>query len=294
MSITSNWPLPLTSERYLVPKSFVSELSKNKVTKDLVPLAFGYYENAQGHTTHRVNHENQLMIFCVDGKGSLQVNQNNYDVQPGDVIFLPSGLEHKYQADKKTPWSIYWCHVEGEVFSDFMDIIGVSKDNCLINIRDLNPLISEFKQLLQTAKFGYQLNRFFLASSILNKILGLIALDKTVTFTPQNKELSKNAIDDYFTDNIERSLNLDQMSKQFGLSKFYFAKKFQQLVGTSPLKYFMHLKIQNACLLLDTTNNPIKTISKSVGYEDPYYFSRLFKQTLGISPSQYRQSRNNH
>jgi AraC-like DNA-binding protein len=60
------------------------------------------------------------------------------------------------------------------------------------------------------------------------------------------------------------------------------------LTGHSPIQHFLHLKIQHACLLLDTSENSIKQIAGEVGYNDAYYFSRLFKQVMGVSPSGYR------
>ena len=51
------------------------------------------------------------------------------------------------------------------------------------------------------------------------------------------------------------------------------------------------MKIQRACLQLDNSNETIKQIAENLGYGDPYYFSRLFKKMIGMSPKQYRDSR---
>lgn len=56
----------------------------------------------------------------------------------------------------------------------------------------------------------------------------------------------------------------------------------------SPMDYFIHLKLQKACLLLYTDDIKVKDIALLVGYDDPYYFSRLFKKYQGLSPDQYR------
>lgn len=55
--------------------------------------------------------------------------------------------------------------------------------------------------------------------------------------------------------------------------------------------HFTHLKIRQACRLLDLTEKPVKTIAVETGYRDPYYFSRVFKKTMGKSPEQYRNNR---
>jgi AraC-like DNA-binding protein len=75
------------------------------------------------------------------------------------------------------------------------------------------------------------------------------------------------------------------------LSRFHFIKKYKALTGTTPINHFIHLKIERACHLLDVTSKGVNEVAWALGYEDAYYFSRIFKKTMGISPSQYRRIR---
>ena len=88
---------------------------------------------------------------------------------------------------------------------------------------------------------------------------------------------------------IYTELDLGALATSVNLSKYHFARKFKQLTGRSPIQFFIQLKMQHACRLLDTTNDSIKQVAAATGYTDPYYFSRLFKQSTGLSPSAYRQ-----
>ena len=72
------------------------------------------------------------------------------------------------------------------------------------------------------------------------------------------------------------------------LSASHFSSLFRKATGMSPMDYFIHLKLQKACLLLYSSSIKIKDVALAVGYEDPYYFSRLFKKYLKLSPDQYR------
>ena len=58
----------------------------------------------------------------------------------------------------------------------------------------------------------------------------------------------------------------------------------------SPIEYFIHLKMQKACQLLYTEDSRVKQIAALLGYDDPYYFSRLFKKYMNTSPETYRKS----
>ena len=91
--------------------------------------------------------------------------------------------------------------------------------------------------------------------------------------------------------NLHQDLNLDTLAHFSQLSKFHFAKKFKELTDTSPIQHFINMKIQRACFQLDNSDESIKQIAENHGYNDPYYFSRLFKKMIGMSPKQYRASK---
>ncbi|MGE7057069.1 helix-turn-helix domain-containing protein, partial [Paenibacillus glucanolyticus] len=75
------------------------------------------------------------------------------------------------------------------------------------------------------------------------------------------------------------------------LSVPHFTFRFKEATGYSPIDYYLRLKIQLACQHLDLTGQSIKEISHRLGFQDPYYFSRLFKKIMGKSPSDYRDTR---
>jgi AraC-like DNA-binding protein len=95
----------------------------------------------------------------------------------------------------------------------------------------------------------------------------------------------------YMVEHIQSSLTLDEMAHHIGLSKPHFVHLFKQVTRYSPIDYFLRLKIQRSCQYLDLTDYHIKEISKSIGIQDPYYFSRVFRKVMGQSPSEYRKTK---
>lgn len=289
MSNVSNWPLPSSSSRFITPKSIISSLKNNIVSRGLYPTAFGYYQKAYGHQVYRTQHDDHLLILCVGGQGFFKSDGYETNVSTNDLLFIPKGTTHQYHANIADPWTIYWCHFEGHLFQEFMDIIGLNSQNLKLVLNDTNDFITEFKELLDTQSHGLNLGSFLLASNIGKKLLSLTCVQKNIS-TQNNKEFQLERIDAYLTENLTQLLTLEDMAKYMSMSKFHFAKKFKQAQGTTPLKYFMNMKIQHACVLLDTTNDTIRSIAESLGIDDPYYFSRLFKKVMGLSPKQYRNT----
>jgi AraC-like DNA-binding protein len=294
MSAPSNWPLPKSSIRYLIPKPMIEQLELSVVSRGLFPLAFGYYENAHGHAIKRLEHTDHLLIFCTAGKGEITSANFTQHIEANDILMIPKGLAHQYQADRNQPWSIYWVHMDGHLYVQFMDIIGLSKSNLKIKVLNPGQIKQEFEQLMDTRHQGYQLNSFVLAANILKKIFSLLTVQLPATQLTQQKDFNLVAFNAFLEENITKQLSLDEMAMYMGFSKFHFAKKFQFATGISPVKYFLEIKIQHACGLLDRSSKPIKDVAAILGYEDPYYFSRLFKNVMGLSPKQYRLSRHGH
>ena len=90
--------------------------------------------------------------------------------------------------------------------------------------------------------------------------------------------------------NVARSLTLLELSRHSGLSPTRFSAIFREQTGSSPVDHHIRLRMQAACHYLDTTALSVKEVAAKLGYDDPYYFSRIFQKTLGCSPLAYRRS----
>lgn len=93
---------------------------------------------------------------------------------------------------------------------------------------------------------------------------------------------------------VSRHLNepvkVTQLAKMVNLSSSYFWVLFKQRTGYAPVDYLIRLRMCQACHLLNSTNLKVKKIAATLGYKDPFYFSRVFKSIHGVAPTNYRSA----
>lgn len=92
----------------------------------------------------------------------------------------------------------------------------------------------------------------------------------------------------YFSDNSDRIITLEEMSESFGFSKDYFGKLFKSHMGVSFNSFYSAVKIEKAKSLLKTGNYKNYEISDMLGYSTVDYFSKIFKEMTGVTPTQYK------
>lgn len=289
MSTPSSWPLPPHSVRYVVPRSLVQQLHDHPLSRDLYPLGTGHYLKASGHHMERASHDDYLLIYCVEGSGLLQLGSRSLDVGAGHLLLLPKGLSHAYQALSRDPWSIYWVHFDGSLAEHFCSNLGLEPHAPLLQVGRNAKLIADLESLLQIRRSGYQLRPLLHTANQLRQILAYLPLLRITESSPQGFDL--DLIHSHMQANLHQQLDLDSLAALVNLSKFHFAKRYKALTGTSAINHFINLKIEHACQLLDISGQGISEIGYAVGYEDAYYFSRIFKKVMGISPTEYRKMR---
>jgi AraC-like DNA-binding protein len=288
MNVTSSWPLPHDGIRFVSPVFISAQLAASPLSRTLYPLAVGYYPNALGHHMQRQTQESYLMIYCVAGKGTLTTDNKHHSISAGDCFCLSKDSPHSYQADSKDPWTIYWLHFEGEAAKAFYE--SVHWFNPILHIGIQARVVRVFDALSALRHSGYQLDEFIQGSHQLQALISYLALLSRGQDRQSGKALDWEHLRANMQEHVHGSLNLDSLAAEAQMSKYHFSKKFKKMTGHSPIQYFINMKMQRACYLLDSTRRSVKQVGTEMGYEDPYYFSRLFKKVIGLSPQQYRRS----
>jgi AraC family transcriptional regulator of arabinose operon len=289
MPTSSGWPLKPGAIRFFVPLFASTQLARHPLTESLYINGMGLYPCASGHYMQRNEHEDNLLMYCSSGSGFLQVAGERQPVNPGHLIILPKDTPHEYGSNEKTPWTLRWVHFSGSKAKDYIANLGLQDQGYLIAIGHHPKILADFDALFSVRDTGYRMNALIHASHTLSQSLTYLAL-----LTPSQLQQARNPIDlesiqAYMTANLHRELELGELAQQAHLSKYHFSKRYKELTGYSPIQHFIHLKMERACYLLDITSKTISNLALELGYDDPHYFSRLFKKVTGLSPRDYRK-----
>lgn len=282
---TSNWPLPANGVRFITPPRLRRLLARHPLAQGCYPLALGFYPEALGHRMSRPAPDDHLLIYCRAGQGWLQTTDGRLAVGGGDLLLLPKGQAHLYGADPARPWTLYWVHFDGELVADFLRPLGKGP---LWRIGVQPRLLAEFDALLNLRKQGLSLPHFIYAAHQLQALLASLAVLPARVQLKSGRVLDVDAVQAMMRAHLHDSLNLDELAAQFKLSRFHFAKTYRALTGHAPIQDFIQLKMAHACRLLDEGEQGIRQVAEQLGYDDVYYFSRLFRKVVGMAPSHYR------
>ena len=94
----------------------------------------------------------------------------------------------------------------------------------------------------------------------------------------------------HFNEHYNEDISIEEYAKKHNMSTSWFIRNFKQYTGSTPMQYILSIRIYNAESLLKSNLYNINEIARIVGYDNPLYFSRIFKKTKGLSPSEYRKN----
>ncbi|MBN2166131.1 MAG: AraC family transcriptional regulator [Marinilabiliaceae bacterium] len=276
---------------YVIPEKVQQWISLNPLISDLYLTDVGYYPNAKHHYRERSNGLLQyILIYCTLGKGTVNIENQKFDLLADHYIIIPSGKAHSYFSSFDDPWSIYWIHFGGRKASFFSN-------------RSIQPVLIERGKLSRISirlslfeEIFRNLERGFSSETLEYVNLCLIYLLSSFSHIQQFKTINDVSDKDpvalsinYMLENLNRTIRLDEFSKVVNLSVSYYSKIFVEKTNYSPIDYFNQLKIQRACRLLDITDLSVADVACEIGFKDSFYFSRLFKKVMNISPFNYKR-----
>lgn len=276
----------------VLPRDLLQQHATHPLCEGLFITDIGYYPNAAFHSRDRRKGSAQyILIYCVKGEGWYGLNEGQYSVKPNQVFLLPPNESHDYGTDEENPWTIYWVHFSGTKAVDYAHFLQ-SSGNFPFTVTPQEERIQLFDDIFLHIEMYTNLDNVIYANSSLARFLSTF---NTTVYNPNpfqgTDDDAINRTITFMKEHLNQSLSLQELAEVAELSVSHYSAIFRKKVHSSPVNFFTFLKIQEACRLLENTQLRSKEVAYQVGYSDPYHFSRVFTNAMGISPRDFRKLR---
>jgi AraC-like DNA-binding protein len=279
-------------------------LIENQTKFNLNNCEFSIYETHKAAFDVKLHFETIAFTAMLRGKKHMKLdNKTNYfDYYPGESVLVSPGetMVIDFPEADETPTQCISLSLNPEFIEN-----------------SLNHLNYHLPKVDETSQWNIELNEFFLfnnksLASATNNIMRiamddnsqkdimadfalkelLIRLMQTQARGMMEKNIAKNksrigfAVD-YIKKNLHQKLSIDSIAKLAYVSKSNFFKMFKDELGTSPNEFILQERINKAKELL-ASQNSIKETAYQTGFSDTNYFTRVFKQLVGVTPKSYQ------
>lgn len=230
------------------------------------------------------------LLYIASGKGRFYFEQNKEVIVPAGhmILYRPKEMQkYVYYAEDRT--EAYWVHFTGSnVKAILKKLFFPTKEHVIYSgtLPEYQQLYRKMIQELQFCKADYE-NYLSLLLYQLLIIVGRQQNESQMITTAVQRDVEYAA--HYFNENYNQNINIDEFAASLNMSTCWFIRNFKQYNKITPLAYILSIRIANAQNLLETTSYNITEIASIIGYDNPLYFSRLFKKQTGLSPSDYRR-----
>ncbi|KUP21713.1 AraC family transcriptional regulator [Paenibacillus sp. DMB5] len=222
--------------------------------------------------------------YIVSGKGYLKTDKTTYPLKAGESFIIFPHMEVYYYPDPRDPWEYYWIEFSGPEASRLLSMISIAPDH---PVTEASP--QDFEALFQLFKTSgtepFERERADAGLQLL--------LSYYMEYYPSAQALLKKdyalSAKEYIESNYwKSSLSVIDVVGYVKIERSYLFRLFKEVTGLSVSAYLTAFRIQRACELLIHSELSVKSLAYSVGYQDPLYFSKVFKKATAYTPSEYR------
>lgn len=275
-----------------MPVDSVARMRALPLARALHPTDIGMYPEARDHRVERRNgSESAILIHCIGGAGWFALGGTQRAIQAGQACVIPRRAPHRYGSAAEQSWSILWLHFQGSETRALVEALLDNSDAGRLHLPRPTPILEAFHDAMRWTLRSHTQSNLIALSSACARLLSLVLEGKRPgTQRARQVEERVRATMERMRETIARPLRLEQLAEEAALSVPHYCALFKQQTGSAPMQLYTQLRIQFASQLLIDTRLSIQSIARESGYDDPYYFSRAFKKTMGLAPTAYRAS----
>lgn len=229
-----------------------------------------------------------LVHYIKSGKGVLQIKNTKYELKQGNAFLIRPNQLATYIADAEYPWEYYYFAFIGDLAENLISkSCFASEDICAIIKNDtfskkIENAVLEFENIRE--------NPFLSLKYLFDLFFFLSPLSSNEKIEIESKKVHYiNTIEEYIMFNYSKPIQVTELAQMVNLNRSHLLRIFKSHTGKSIEEFIIYVRIQEAKRYLRETSFPITNISKLVGYNHYPSFFRMFKNIVGITPTEYRE-----
>lgn len=232
------------------------------------------------------------LLYIAAGKAHFFFDGKERIVPAGHMVLYRPKEEQKYRYYGADQTEVFWVHFTGNNVTNILRRYGIA-DSARVFCTGTSPeyrrIFSQMIQELQLCRENYEELLVLLLRQL------FIHIQRQMARPPRKGnafiESEVEAAVRFFQSNYSAPLRIEDYAASRGLSTSWFIRGFRELTGFTPMQYILSIRMANAQSLLEATEYNVAEISSIVGYDNPLYFSRIFKRQVGVSPTEFRRQR---
>ena len=246
-------------------------------------------------------HHAMEIIIPVENHYDVTINQQNFHLQPEEILFIPPRELHSIQAPERGARFVYLFDISFlSKLNGYAGIMSMLTHPLYITKESYPALYREILQSFEVMKNDYFMNQEYSDFMVYSHFLKLCAIlgqhhiqqlslpDSSQTGKKREYVAKFLSIIEYIDAHYAENLSLEMIADASGFSKYHFSRLFKQYTGFTFCDYLNYRRIKQAEELLTKQDYSITEVAIRSGFTSISTFNRLFKQLKGCSPSEYR------
>lgn len=258
---------------------------------DLEMVQYGTQYCAPSHSYGPAVRDHWLVHFIHEGRGRFHSNGQVWHLGPGDGFLICPDQVTLYEAEWQDPWHYSWIGFWGSRAASLLEQAGLSTGRPVFH--DHSGAIADCIADMAKA-FELERNRNLRLLGHLHLFLAALADVAEPSASPGETRGRREAYVakaiEFFRMNYARPIGVGDAAARVGLDRSYFSEIFHAEAGLAPRDFLIGLRMEKACQFLGNAGLSIGDVARSVGYDDPLLFSKVFRKTRGLSPRAFRKA----
>ncbi len=226
--------------------------------------------------------------YTLSGRGELRIADKIYSVNPGAAMLLTIPEDHCYYfPDNSDSWEFIFITIHGReamrLFRQLRRQAGV-----IVEFDKDSPPVQKAFSICRKSEKNEIDNQYTASALVYDFLMSLIDYIRPAEPGESGPPEFINRVYDYCLKHVDKQVNVNDMAKCAGYSRYHFTRLFKQYMGSSPQYFMNELRIRMAVRLLQTEQLRIKEIAQRCGFEDVSYFCKIFRKFQKVSPNEFR------